>query len=110
MLTGGTVLIAAEAELVSDAVTATAMQLHVSPVSLGVIVLALVVAPLLVLVSWPIGHPMNLAFDPLHLFAIAGTAFIVRAITADGETNRFEGMLLVGVCLLLGLAFFVGSA
>ena len=146
VLIGGTVLIAAEAEMVSDAVAATATQLHVSPAFLGVIVLALVgtsadlfaavafarqdrmaivfsicigsaiqmslvVAPLLVLVSWLIGHPMNLVFDPLELFAIAGTAFIVRAIAADGETNWFEGMLLVGVYALFGLAFFfVGSA
>jgi len=56
-----------------------------------------VVAPLRVLVSWPMGHPMTLVFgNPLHLFAIA----------ADGETIWFEGVLLVGVYVLLGLAFF----
>ena len=67
---------------------------------------ALVVAPLLVLVSWAIGKPMTLVFGPLDLFAIAGTAFIVNSISADGETNWFEGVLLVGVYALLGLAFF----
>jgi Ca2+:H+ antiporter len=73
--------------------------------------MALVVAPILVLASWLIGNPMNLVFDPLELFAIGGTAFIVRAIAADGETTWFEGLLLVGVYVLLGLAFFfVGSA
>jgi hypothetical protein len=37
--------------------------------------MALVVAPVLVLVSWVIGRPMTLVFDnPLDLFAIAGTA------------------------------------
>ena len=146
VLIGGTIFIAAESEIVSDAVEATATLLHVSPVFLGVIVLALVgtsadlfaavafarqdrmslvfsicigsaiqmalvVAPILVLASWLIGHPMNLVFDPLDLFAIAGAAFIVRAIAADGETNWFEGLLLVGVYVLLGLAFFfVGPA
>jgi Ca2+:H+ antiporter len=40
---------------------------------------------------------MNLVFgSPLDLFAIASTAFIVRAIAADGETTWFEGLLLVG--------------
>lgn len=68
---------------------------------------ALVLAPLLVLLSWLIGQPMSLVFDsPLDLFAIAGTAFIVNAIAADGETNWFEGLLLVGVYALLALAFF----
>ena len=146
VLIGGTVLIALEAELVSDAVSATATQLHVSPVFLGVIVLALVgtsadlfaavafarqdkmnivfsicvgsaiqmalvVAPLLVLLSWFIGAPMNLVFDnPLDLLAIAGAAFAVRAIAADGETSWFEGLLLVGVYMLLGLAFFYVDA
>jgi Ca2+:H+ antiporter len=73
---------------------------------------ALVIAPLLVLASWAIGRPMTLVFsNPLELFAIASTAFIVNAIASDGETTWFEGLLLVGVYLLLALAFFFsGSA
>ena len=68
---------------------------------------ALVVAPLLVLVSWAIGRPMSLVFDnPLDLFAIAGAAFIVNSIAADGETTWFEGVLLIGVYALPGLGFF----
>jgi Ca2+:H+ antiporter len=68
---------------------------------------ALVVAPLLVILSWLIGSPMTLVFkDPLDLFAIAGAAFIVNAITSDGETTWFEGVLLVGVYVVLGAAFF----
>jgi Ca2+:H+ antiporter len=69
--------------------------------------IALVVAPVLVLVSWGIGRPMNLVFgSPLDLFAIASASFIVRAIAADGETNWYEGFLLVGVYVLFALAFF----
>ncbi|MGH7091644.1 MAG: hypothetical protein ACREFQ_22360, partial [Stellaceae bacterium] len=73
---------------------------------------ALVMAPLLVLGSWAIGRPMTLEFsDPLYLFAIAGAAFIVNAIAGDGETTWFEGLLLIGVYVLLALAFlFSGSA
>jgi Ca2+:H+ antiporter len=68
---------------------------------------ALVVAPLLVILSWLIGSPMTLIFgNPLDLFAIAGTAFIVNAITGDGETTWFEGVLLIGVYVVLGTAFF----
>jgi Ca2+:H+ antiporter len=68
---------------------------------------ALVVAPVLVLVSWAIGHPMNLVFgSPLDLFSIASASFIVRAIAADGETTWYEGFLLIGVYVLFALAFF----
>ena len=68
---------------------------------------ALVVAPLLVILSWLLGHPMTLVFrDPLDLFAIAGTAFIVNAITGDGETTWSEGVLLIGVYVVFGIAFF----
>jgi Ca2+:H+ antiporter len=68
---------------------------------------ALVVAPLLVIISWTIGSPMSLVFsNPLQLFAIASSAFIVNSIARDGETTWFEGVLLVGVYLLFALAFF----
>jgi len=43
------------------------------------------------------------------LFAIASTAFIVRAIAADGKTTWFEGLLLVGVYVLFALAFYFES-
>ena len=71
---------------------------------------ALVVAPLLVIASWLIGKPITLVFsNPLDLFAIAGTAFIVNAIAGDGEATWFEGVLLIGVYVLFGMAFyFVG--
>ncbi len=39
----------------------------------------------------------------------AAAAFIVNAIASDGETTWFEGVLLMGVYLLLGLTFpYVG--
>ena len=133
---------ALESELVSDALTETAKLLGITPLFLGVVVLALVgtiadlfaavwfarqdrmgaaisicigssiqialvVAPLLVIISWLIGTPMTLVFrNPIELFAIAGTTFIVNAIAGDGETTWFEGVLLIGVYILFGLAFF----
>lgn len=71
----------------------------------------LVVAPLLVLISWATGGSMSLVFpNMLDLFAIAGAVFVVRSIAADGETNWFEGLMLIGVYVLLALAFlFTGS-
>jgi Ca2+:H+ antiporter len=68
---------------------------------------ALLVAPLLVIVSYFMSRPMNLVFaNPIELFAIPGVAFIVNAIAQDGETTWFEGLLLIAVYVLLALAFF----
>ncbi len=68
---------------------------------------ALLTAPLLVFISHWMGHPMNLVFaNPLEMAAIAAVAFVVNAIAQDGETTWFEGVLLIGVYVLLALAFF----
>lgn len=67
---------------------------------------ALLIAPLLVLISYAFGTPMNLVFaNPLELIAIAAAAFIVNAIALDGETTWFEGVMLIAVYLILGIAF-----
>ena len=133
---------ALESELVSSALTDAARTLGLTPLFVGVVVLALVgtcsdifaavwfahknqmglvmnicigsgiqialvVAPLLVLFSWALGAPMTLVFqNPLDLFSIVGTALIVRAIAGDGETTWFEGVLLIGVYIVLALAYF----
>ncbi|MCL2452731.1 MAG: calcium/proton exchanger [Alphaproteobacteria bacterium] len=69
--------------------------------------IGLVVAPVLVLASWAMGNPMTLVFaDPLDLFSIASAAFIVRAVASDGETNWYEGLLLIGVYVMFALAYF----
>ncbi|MEO5509222.1 MAG: calcium/proton exchanger [Longimicrobiales bacterium] len=68
--------------------------------------IALLVAPVLVVISYFIGKPMNLVFSsPLELIAIASVAFSVNAIAHDGESNWFEGLLLLAVYALFVLAF-----
>jgi Ca2+:H+ antiporter len=68
---------------------------------------ALIIAPSLVIVSWVMGRPMTLVFpNALDLFAVASTAFIVNAISSDGQTTWFEGALLIGVYVLIATAFF----
>ncbi|MEO8315880.1 MAG: hypothetical protein ABI645_13945 [Pseudomonadota bacterium] len=53
---------------------------------------------------------MNLVFSsPLDLFAIGAAVLIVNAITSDGEAAWFEGLMLIGVYVLLALAFFLVS-
>ncbi len=68
---------------------------------------ALFVAPLLVLLSYFLGRPMNLVFtSPLELIAIASVAFSVNAVAQDGESTWFEGVLLLAVYALFVLAFY----
>ena len=69
--------------------------------------IALLVAPLLVITSYLMGQPMNLVFsNPLELIAIAAVAFAVDSIAHDGETTWFEGVLLLAVYAVLGIAFY----
>lgn len=69
--------------------------------------IALLVAPLLVVVSSFMTNSMNLVFaNPLELIAIAAVAFTVNSIVQDGETTWFEGLMLLAVYLILGMAFF----
>ncbi|MFC4425901.1 calcium/proton exchanger [Deinococcus navajonensis] len=68
---------------------------------------ALFTAPVLVLVSYAIGKPMNLVFSsPLELVAIVAVAITVSSVTRDGEATWFEGVLLLTVYVLLGMAFY----
>jgi Ca2+:H+ antiporter len=69
--------------------------------------IALLLAPLLVIVSAFTAHPMNLVFSsPLELIAIAAVAFAVNSISQDGETTWFEGVLLLAIYALFGVAFY----
>ena len=69
--------------------------------------IALLVAPLIVFVSHLMGRPMNLVFsNPLEMLSFIAVALAVNAISQDGETTWFEGVLLLGVYVMLAMAFF----
>ncbi|MBK8768880.1 MAG: calcium/proton exchanger [Rhizobiales bacterium] len=69
--------------------------------------IALLVAPVLVIASYLLGTPMDLVVHrPLELVALIGATLITASVTRDGETNWLEGAMLLGVYLLLALAFF----
>jgi len=69
--------------------------------------IALFVAPMLVIVSWLIGNPMDIVFTAYELAAIGVAAFIAKSISRDGSTNWFEGVLLLVVYVILGIAFYL---
>jgi Ca2+:H+ antiporter len=67
---------------------------------------ALLVAPLLVFVSYLFGRPMDLVFTTFEIVAVAISAGIVNLIALDGESNWMEGALLLAVYGILGMAFY----
>ncbi len=69
--------------------------------------IALMVAPLLVLVSPLFGAPMSLVFNPFEIAAIGLSVFTVTLVALDGESNWLEGLQLLGVYLILGAAFYL---
>ncbi len=71
--------------------------------------IALLVAPLLVLVSYFIlGTPLNLVFSLFEILAVFAAVLIVNEISSDGQTNWFEGAQLMAMYMILaGLFFFV---
>jgi Ca2+:H+ antiporter len=68
---------------------------------------ALFVAPILVLASFFIGpHPLALVFNGFELGAILLAVLIANYVTQDGESTWFEGVQLLAVYLVFGIAFY----
>jgi Ca2+:H+ antiporter len=67
---------------------------------------ALLVAPTLVFVSYLFGQPLDLLFTTFEIAAVALSIGIVNLIAMDGESNWMEGVLLLAVYAILGLAFY----
>ncbi|MBT4866112.1 MAG: calcium/proton exchanger [Planctomycetaceae bacterium] len=69
--------------------------------------IALFVAPVLVFMSYLPGFKeLNLMFSMLEVVAIAVSVMIVGLVAYDGESNWLEGLLLLAVYVILGIAFY----
>ena len=69
--------------------------------------IALFVAPALVLLSLFVGpFAMPLVFNGFEIAAILMAILIAQQVTHEGESNWFEGMLLLAVYAVLGLTFY----
>jgi Ca2+:H+ antiporter len=68
---------------------------------------ALLVGPLLVFLSLLLGHPLTLIFNTFELLALIAGVIVAVLVSSDGESTWLEGAALVGVYLILGLAFFM---
>ncbi len=68
--------------------------------------IALFVAPALVLGGLVIGQPLTLLFHPLEIAVLVGSVAIFSFICLDGESNWLEGVMLLGLYIMAGVAFF----
>jgi Ca2+:H+ antiporter len=69
--------------------------------------IALFVAPVLVIASFFLGpYPLALVFNGFELGAILLAILIANHVTQDGESTWFEGVQLLAIYLVLGLAFY----
>lgn len=70
---------------------------------------ALLVLPVVTLVSLAFAHPLALAFRWSELVAMGGAAILVATTIADGRSRRWEGALLVTAYAAAVVAFFLGA-
>lgn len=69
--------------------------------------IALFVAPVLIFISHLFSKPMDIVFTVIELAAIGVSVFIAKSITQDGQTNWYEGLLLIAVYCILGFSFYL---
>lgn len=68
---------------------------------------ALFVAPVLVLLSFVIGpHPMPLVFNGFELAGLLIALITANLITSDGRSTWFEGLQLLSLYAVIGVAFY----
>ncbi len=67
--------------------------------------IAMLVTPILVLLSFAFGTPMTIVFNYHEIVVIALAVLIANFISSDGESNWLEGALLVAAYLIIAIAF-----
>jgi len=68
--------------------------------------IALFVAPVLIFASYLFGAPLDLIFTPFEVAAVTISVLVVGFVAMDGESHWMEGVMLVGVYLILAIAFY----
>jgi len=82
------------------------MDLSVSVAMGSSLLVALLVAPLLVLLGRAIGQPMDLNFGLFEVVAVTIAVAVANLVSLDGQSNWLEGMLLLATYVVLGASFY----
>jgi Ca2+:H+ antiporter len=65
------------------------------------------VVPLLVVIGWCSGHDLTLFFDDFETVAFFVSVLLVSLLLQDGKSNYMEGLMLITLYLVIGMAFWV---
>jgi Ca2+:H+ antiporter len=74
--------------------------------------IALFVTPVLVFASIPLGwmcgfqQPLDLHFTALEIITVMLSVLILALVSQDGESHWMEGVMLLGVYVIVALAFY----
>jgi Ca2+:H+ antiporter len=69
--------------------------------------IALLVTPFLVILGWIIGQPMTLHFQTFETVVFFLSMLVVNYVVIDGKSNWLEGAMLLGLYIIIALAFLV---
>ncbi|MDB4677833.1 calcium/proton exchanger [Synechococcus sp. AH-551-A21] len=79
------------------------------PISLAMgssLLVALLIAPALIIIGTLIGQPMDLDFTAFEVIALIFSVLIVNLVNMDAKSNWLEGVLLLGMFSIFGAAFY----
>lgn len=83
------------------------MELAVSVAIGSTLQVVLLVTPVLVLASLLFDTPLTLEFNIFGMFAATATVLVTNSISSDGQSNWLEGLLLLILYAVLGVAFYL---
>ncbi len=82
------------------------MDLALNIVTQASVQIALFVTPILVLLSFPLGHPLDLVFSTFEIMSVVLAVAIVAYLVLNGETNWFEGVQLLALYAMIAVAIY----
>jgi Ca2+:H+ antiporter len=69
--------------------------------------IALLATPFLVILGWIIHQPMTLHFETFETVVFFLSVLVVTYVILDGKSNYLEGAMLLGLYVIIALAFLV---
>ena len=82
------------------------MDLSINIVTQASVQIALFVTPLLVLLSFPLGHKLDLNFSLFEIVSVVLAVGIVAYLIQNGESNWFEGVQLLALYTMIAVAIY----
>ena len=82
------------------------MDLAINIVTQASVQIALFVTPVLVLLSFPLGHPLDLLFSTFEIIAVSLAVASVAYLIVNGESNWFEGVQLLALYTMIAVAMY----